>query len=122
MKANFLCWLADDLCSSLVPETSRHTLEELHEVFSQRTSRIVVVGWAQLKWLITGVGDKRRDSGRWVRSEYPSLVAPSDFRDEQELDDRGGLASGSGVTNNGFANQGTGIMSRRPTNAHGDEL
>ena len=121
MKAHFLCWLAD-LCSSLVPETSRHTLEELHEVFSQRTSRIVQVGWAQLKWLITGLGNKNRDSGRWVRSEYPSLVEPSDFRDEQELDDRGGLASGSGVTNDDFANQGTGITSRRPTNAHGDEL
>ena len=114
--------MAENGCSSLVPETSRYTLEELHEVFSQHTSAIVRTGWAQLKWLVTGVGDTRRYSSRWVRSEYPSLVPPIAFRDEQELDDRGGLASGSEVTNGAVAHQSTGTTSRRPSATRGHDV
>ena len=80
-------------CSSLVPETSRHTLEELDKVFSQSTPKIMKTGGAQLKWLITGVGHRKPYRGRWVRDEYPRLVPPAAFRDEQELDDRGEIAT-----------------------------
>ena len=78
---------------SLVPETSRYTLEELDEVFSQSTQKIMKTGRDQLKWLITGVGRKKPYRGRWVRDEYPRLVSPAAFRDEQELEDRGGVAT-----------------------------
>ena len=91
---------------SLVPETSRHTLEELDKVFSQSTQKIMKTGGAQLKWLITGVGHRKPYRGRWVRDEYPRLVPPAAFRDEQELDDRGGIAT-NGLT-------------RRPRDAHHD--
>ena len=87
----------DSSCFSLVPETSRYTLEELHEVFSQSSQKIMRTGGAQIKWLTTGVGHRRPYRGRWVRDEYPSLVPRAGFRDEQELEDRGGIAT-SGLT------------------------
>ena len=52
-------------------------------------------GGAQLKWLITGVGYKKPYRGRWVRTEYPRLVPPTAFKDEEELEDRGGIAMNS---------------------------
>ena len=109
--------LADNDYPSLVPETSRYTLEELHEVFSQDTRTIVKIGWAQLKWLITGVGDRRRESGRWVRSEYPCLVPRFADREEQELEDRGGLVSGSEAINDAATHTSAGTTSKRPTKA-----
>ena len=87
--AYFLRSPIDSSCFSLVPETSRYTLEELHEVFSQSTQEIMRTGRAQVKWLITGVGRKRPYRGRWVRGEYPSLVERAQFRNERELEDRG---------------------------------
>ena len=114
--AYFLCWSADSKISSFVPETSRYTLEELQEVFSKDTRTIVRKGRAQLKWLITGVGERRGNHGRWVRSEYPSLVPRGAFRDEQELEDIGGLATQGNVTNGAVAAQGTGATSRRHVN------
>ena len=117
-----MCWLADHDRSSLVPETSRYTLEELHAVFSQDTRKIIRTGWAQLKWLITGVGDNTRHSGRWVREEYPRLVPPRAFRDDQELEDVGGLASGSEVTNGAIAHRGTGTESRHFANTRDLEV
>ena len=84
-------------CLSLVPETSRHTLEELDKVFSQSTQKIMRTGGAQLKWLVTGVGDKKPYRGRWIRDEYPRLVPPAAFRDEEELEDSGGIAT-NGLT------------------------
>lgn len=108
--------LADSDWSSLVPETSRYTLEELHEVFRQDTRKIVKTGWYQLKWLITGVGVKRGYHGRWVRSEYPRLVPHATFRGKEELQDRGGVASGSEIPNGGVSHGSAGITSRRPIN------
>ena len=95
--AYFLRSPIDSNCFSLVPETSRYTLEELHEVFSQSTQEIMKTGGAQIKWLITGVGRSRPYRGRWVRDEYPRLVPPAAFKDEQELEDRGGIAT-NGLT------------------------
>ena len=95
--ACFLRSPIDSICFSWVPETSRYTLEELDEVFSQSTQKIMKTGGAQLKWLITGGGHRRPYRGRWVRNEYPRLVPPAAFRDEQELEDRGGIAT-NGLT------------------------
>ena len=104
MLSCFLRSPIDGKCSSLVPETSRYTLEELDKVFSQSTQKIMATGGAQLKWLITGVGNQKPYRGRWVRDEYPRLIPPAALRDEQELEDRGGIAT-NGLT-------------RRPRNAH----
>ena len=112
----------DSKCFSLVPETSRHSLEELHKVFSQDTRKIVETGWAQLKWLITGVGDRGTYRGRWVRDEYPRLLPPAAFTDEQELEDRGGVATSPESTNGAITNHSTEIISRRPVTVRSPEV
>ena len=91
--AGFLRSPIDSNCFSLVPETSRYTLEELHEVFSQSSQKIMRTGRAQVKWLITGVGDRVPYRGRWVRDAYPRLVPLAAFKVEQQLEDRGGIAT-----------------------------
>lgn len=50
----------------LVPETSRYTLEELENVFNQRTDTIIHIGLAQI-WCLLTLG--------WIRRhQYPELV------------------------------------------------
>ena len=115
-----MCTPIDNLASSFVPETSRYTLEQLHDVFSEPTSTIVKTGWAQVRWLFTGKGKVETGRGRWDRSEYPVLVQRPADRNldvyEQEMDDGDRRQSETEVTSSAVENPRTALATERLRN------